>query len=79
MFIFLLMQNVSGSNNSSLSELVRFNTNLAHSFYKITDEASLETAIYALQPENGIEVIVFLITITRTRTSMIYDPLPKNR
>ena len=30
--------NISGSRNSSLADLVKFNTGLAHSRYKITDE-----------------------------------------
>merc|ERR1712080_19694 len=48
-------QNVSGRSNSMLSDLVKFNTSLAHTSYKIRDEAILETMLYAMQPEKDIK------------------------
>merc|ERR1712080_405421 len=48
-------QNVSGRSNSMLSDLVKFNTSLAHTSYKIRDEAILEPMLYAMQPEKDIK------------------------
>ena len=44
-------QIISGSSKSTLADLVKFNTNLAHSFYNITDMATLEVFLLALQPK----------------------------
>ena len=46
---------ISDSSKSSLADLVTFNTTLAYSFYKITDENSLETSLLSLQAEEDIK------------------------
>ena len=46
---------ISDARKSSLADLVKFNTTLAHSFYKINDEAILETSLLFLQPEEDIQ------------------------
>jgi len=38
-----------------LSDLVKFNADLAHTTYKIGDETSLETLLYAIQPDKDIK------------------------
>ena len=48
-------QIISGSSNSTLADLVKFNTNLAHSFYNITDMDTLEVSLLALQPRLDVE------------------------
>jgi len=48
-------KNVAGGSNSPLADLVKFNTNLAHTFYNVSDEDSLETLLYALQPQEDIK------------------------
>ena len=48
-------QIISGSSNSTLADLVKFNTNLAHSFYNITDMDTLEVSLLALQPRQDVE------------------------
>ena len=42
---------ISDSSSSTLADLIKFNTNLAHSFYNITDLDSLEVTLLALQPK----------------------------
>ena len=54
---------MSDSSESSLSDLVKFNTSLAHTHYKVSDVTSLETLLYTLQPEKDIEVIVITSVI----------------
>ena len=39
---------ISDSSSSTLADLIMFNTNLAHSFYNITDLDSLEVTLLAL-------------------------------
>eukprot|EP00091_Calanus_sinicus_P006799 TRINITY_DN1755_c0_g1_i4.p1 TRINITY_DN1755_c0_g1~~TRINITY_DN1755_c0_g1_i4.p1 ORF type:complete len:251 (+),score=122.69 TRINITY_DN1755_c0_g1_i4:101-754(+) len=48
---------ISDSSNSSLADLVKFNTTLAYSFYKITDDNCLETCLLSLQPEEDIKML----------------------
>merc|ERR1712002_774722 len=46
-----LNQAIAGSKKSSLRDLSAFNTLVAHSYYKICDQDSLEAVTYALQSE----------------------------
>ena len=52
-------QIISGSSNSTLADLVKFNTNLAHSFYNITDMDTLEVSLLALQPMLDVEKLEY--------------------
>jgi hypothetical protein len=42
---------ISDSSSSTLADLIKFNTNLAHSFYNITDLDTLEVTLLALEPK----------------------------
>ena len=55
---------IADSKKSSLADLVKFNTTLAYSFYKITDEASLETSLLSLQPEEDIKKLDLSPSVT---------------
>eukprot|EP00091_Calanus_sinicus_P006800 TRINITY_DN1755_c0_g1_i5.p1 TRINITY_DN1755_c0_g1~~TRINITY_DN1755_c0_g1_i5.p1 ORF type:complete len:107 (+),score=48.92 TRINITY_DN1755_c0_g1_i5:372-692(+) len=46
---------ISDSSSSSLADLVKFNTTLAYSFYKITDDNSLETIADSMNQRNKWE------------------------
>ena len=46
---------ISDYSQSSSADLVRFNTTLAFSFYKITDEKSLQTSLLSLEPEENMK------------------------
>ena len=50
-------QKIFDSKNSSLADMIKFNTILAHSFYKITDRDLLEVVILALHPEVEVDSI----------------------
>jgi len=57
---------ISDSGKSSLLDLIRFNTNLAHSFYNVTEHDSLEATAFALQPKvdiNGLETPAVKIAV----------------
>jgi len=48
-------QIISDKTKSSLSDLVNFNTTLAHSLYKVTDKDSLESTLHSFQANEDIE------------------------
>jgi len=50
-----LNQAIAGTKKSTLGDLIAFNTTLAHSYYKICDQDSLEAVTYALQSEGTIK------------------------
>merc|ERR1711936_551547 len=68
-------QTISDSNKSSLSELVKFNTNLAHSFYKVVDEDILETSLHCFQTEKDMTKLKPSVTNTCTELAMYKDLL----
>merc|ERR1712080_219188 len=70
-----MKQNVAGTSNSSLSDLVKFNTTLAHSVYKVTDETSLETLLYALQPEKDVKDLNPAVAAAYQEVSLYRDLL----
>ena len=61
MSIYLLItiiapQAVSGLRHSTLADLIKFNGQMAHSFYKVSEEDGLETVLYVLQAEEDVKV-----------------------
>ena len=39
-----------------MADLIKFNTHMAHSFYKVSEEDGLETVLFALQAEEDVKV-----------------------
>ena len=69
-------QIISGSSKSTLADLVKFNTNLAHSFYNITDMATLEVFLLALQPKGPSSGSILHPQLEHPSPGGPHDPLP---